>query len=84
SMEGDTLTGIRSLPVQLGIPGAARFACLVMTVPQVAVIAFLYGWSRGWHAAIVALLLVGQIALMRRLLAAPRAKAAWYNGTGTT
>ena len=76
SVEGDTLTGIRSLPVQLGIPGAARFACLVMTVPQVAVIAFLYGWSRGWHAAIVALLLVGQIALMRRLLAAPRAKAA--------
>ncbi|MCJ2110036.1 chlorophyll synthase ChlG [Methylobacterium sp. E-025] len=84
SVEGDTLTGIRSLPVQLGIAGAARFACLVMTVPQVAVIAFLYGWSRGWHAAIVGLLLVGQIALMRRLLAAPRAKAAWYNGTGTT
>ena len=84
SVEGDTLTGIRSLPVQLGIPGAARFACLVMAVPQVLVIAFLFVWGRGWHAGIVAMLLLGQIALMRRLLAAPRAKAAWYNGTGTT
>ncbi|GJD44343.1 1,4-dihydroxy-2-naphthoate octaprenyltransferase [Methylobacterium cerastii] len=84
SVEGDTLTGIRSLPVQLGIPGAARFACLVMAVPQAAVIAFLFAWSRGWHAAIVAMLLLGQIALMRRLLAAPCEKAAWYNGTGTT
>ena len=74
SVEGDTATGIRSLPVQLGVEGAARFACLVMALPQVAVIALLFGWSRGWHAAIVALLLVGQIVLMRRLLGgSPRA-----------
>jgi chlorophyll synthase len=32
----------------------------------------------------VAALLLGQVALMSRLLAAPRARAAWYNGTGTT
>lgn len=84
SVEGDTVTGIRSLPVQLGIDGAARFACLVMALPQVAVIAFLVSWDRGWHAAFVALLLIGQFALMRRLFDTPREKATWYNGTGTT
>ncbi|MDR7036333.1 chlorophyll synthase [Methylobacterium sp. BE186] len=84
SVEGDTRTGIRSLPVQLGTDRAALFACWVMALPQVAVVLCLLAWQRPWHAGTVALLLLGQLVLMRALLAAPRAKAAWYNGTGTT
>ena len=84
SVEGDGRTGIRSLPVQLGTLGAARLACLVMAVPQVAVILGLFAWSRPWHGTVIGVLLLGQFVLMRRLLAAPRERAAWYNGTGTT
>ncbi len=84
SVEGDTRMGVRSLPVQLGVDRAARLACWVMAVPQVLVIALLLYWAAPIHAAIVAALLIVQGALMGPLLKAPRAKAAWYNATGTT
>ncbi|HEX8417729.1 MAG TPA: chlorophyll synthase ChlG, partial [Methylobacterium sp.] len=84
SVEGDRRMGIRSLPVQLGTDGAARLACMVMALPQVAVILSLLAWDRLWHAGLIGALLVGQFVLMARLLKAPREKAAWYNGTGTT
>lgn len=84
SIEGDKTMGVRSLPVQMGVDRAVRFACLVMGLPQVVVIGLLLSWGHPWHAGIVALLLAVQVALMIRLVAAPRAKAAWYNATGTT
>ncbi|MCJ2085761.1 chlorophyll synthase ChlG [Methylobacterium sp. E-005] len=84
SVEGDRRMGLLSLPVQMGSQRAARFACLVMALPQVAVIGLLAGWGRYWHAGIVAALLAGQVALMIRFLENPRERAAWYNGTGTT
>ena len=84
AVEGDARMGIRSLPVQLGIDRAARFACLVMALPQLGVIALLAAWERPFHAGLIAALLAGQFALMPRLLRAPREQAAWYNGTGTT
>jgi chlorophyll synthase len=84
SVEGDTATGIRSLPVQLGPARAARFACLVMAAPQVVVIALLLAWGQPWYALAIAALLAGQAALMVRFLEDPRGRAAWYNGTGTT
>jgi chlorophyll/bacteriochlorophyll a synthase len=84
SVEGDKRMGILSLPVQLGVDGAARLACVVMAIPQVVVIAFLLGWGRPWQAAMVAALLIGQLLLMTRLLRSPRREAAWYNATGTT
>ena len=84
SVEGDRLMGIRSLPARLGVDAAARLACWVMAVPQVVVIGLLAAWGRPWHAAVLAVLLAGQGWLMRRLLAAPRERAAWYNATGTS
>ena len=84
SVEGDIKMGVRSLPVQLGVDPAARLACWVMAVPQVAVIALLFFWQRPIHALVVAALLLAQFALMRRLLSDPRKHAAWYNATGTT
>jgi chlorophyll synthase len=84
SVDGDQQMGVMSLPVQLGVEKAARLACWVMAAPQIVVIALLYAWSLPLHAAAVAALLVGQFALMRRLLADPRGQAPFYNATGTT
>ncbi|MBZ8132228.1 chlorophyll synthase ChlG [Afifella sp. IM 167] len=84
AVEGDIEMGVRSLPVQLGVDRAARFACWVMAVPQIVVVALLLLWGTPIHAAIVAVLLLVQFFLMARLLKAPRERAAWYNATGTT
>jgi len=84
AIEGDKQLGIRSLPVQLGVQGAARLACVVMAAPQVVVIALLFAWNKPIHAALVVLALLAQGYLMRRLLTDPRQHAPWYNATGTT
>ncbi len=84
AVEGDRATGLRSLPVVLGIDRAARVACGVMAVPQVVVVVLLGVWDHRVVAGIVAALLLGQLALMRRLLSDPRRHTPWYNATGTT
>jgi chlorophyll synthase len=84
SVEGDRVMKLKSLPVQLGVDRAAKLACWVMALPQVVVIALLWSWGQPIHASIVAGLLLVQLGLMARLLKAPRARAAWYNATGTT
>jgi chlorophyll synthase len=82
AIEGDRLTGIRSLPVQLGVDKAARIASLVMAVPQVAVVALLVSWDRPLHALAVATLLAAQGFAMARLIRDPAKYTPWYNGTG--
>ncbi len=84
SVEGDRRTGVRSLPVQLGVDRAARLACWFMAVPQVAVILLLFTWGHAVHAVGVTGLLVVQLLLMERLLKAPKQRAPWYNATGTS
>ncbi|MDT7950608.1 MAG: chlorophyll synthase ChlG [Acetobacteraceae bacterium] len=84
SVEGDTQTGIRSLPVILGVSRAAGLACWVMALPQVVVIAVLLRWGAPFQACGVVALLAAQLILMPRFLRAPRAQAIWYNATGTT
>lgn len=82
SVEGDKRMGIDSLPVLLGVSNAARFACLVMAVPQVAVVGLLLAWQLPFYAASVGALLIGQLFLMAHFLKSPRERAPWYNGTG--
>jgi len=82
SIKGDRQTGIASLPVLLGVDGAARTACAIMAAPQVIVIALLVHWGQPVHAGIVTLLLAAQLAMMARFLAAPVEKALWYSGFG--
>jgi chlorophyll synthase len=84
AVEGDRATGLRSLPVVLGVDRAARVACLVMALPQVLVVVLLGLWGHAIVAAVVAVLLLGQLGLMRRLLGDPLARTPWYNATGTT
>jgi len=82
SIKGDQQMGIDSVPVLLGAKGAAWAASLIMAAPQVVVIGLLFAWDRPWHAAIVVVLLLAQIAMMRKLIATPIEKALWYSGFG--
>lgn len=82
SVEGDKRTGIYSLPVLLGVGNAARFACVMMAVPQLAVVAMMLVWQRPFYAAAVAALVLAQLFLMVHFLKSPRERAPWYNGTG--
>jgi chlorophyll/bacteriochlorophyll a synthase len=84
AVEGDIATGVRSLPVVLGVNNAARLACVVMAVPQMIVVGLLARWGHELSAMIVAALVVGQLGLMTRLLRDPRKYAPWYNASGTT
>ena len=82
SVEGDKRMGIDSLPVLLGVERAARFACLVMAVPQAVVVVLLLLWQRPLYALAVGTLLIAQFFLMAHFLKSPRERAPWYNGTG--
>lgn len=84
AIDGDRQMGIRSLPVILGPDNAARLACLIMALPQAAVVALLVQWSHPGFAIGVGALVLVQCALMIRLLGDPRRFAPWYNATGTT
>jgi chlorophyll synthase len=84
SIEGDRRWGVGSLPVRLGAEYAGDVACIAMALPQFAVVALLTVWGASYHAIAVGVLLGVQLLLMRRLLADPRGRAPWYNGTGVT
>jgi chlorophyll synthase len=82
SVSGDARMGVRSLPVQLGVQRAAWVACIFMIVPQLIVIGLLVAWQRPLHAAAIGALVVAQLLMMARLVAAPAEKDYWYNATG--
>jgi chlorophyll/bacteriochlorophyll a synthase len=84
AVQGDRATGLRSLPVTMGVRPAALFACAVMALAQFAVVALLLWQSLTLSAAIVALFLAIQIALMLRLVGNPAKFAPWYNATGVS
>ena len=82
SVAGDRQMGIGSLPVRLGVQNAARAACVIMALPQVAVILLLISWQRPVHALALVMLVFLQLVLMDRLLDDPPARATWYSGFG--
>ncbi len=84
ALEGDRQTGVNSLPVTLGPDCAARLACYVMAIPQLAVIGLLFYWDRPWFGLAIVVSLILQLYAMRVLLRDPKGKAPWYNGTGVS
>lgn len=84
AIAGDRRLGIRSLPVQLGVRGAAWVACALMALPQMTVVWLLLDWGRPLHGAVVALLLGVQVALMVRFLGDPPGRATWYSALGVS
>jgi chlorophyll synthase len=84
AIEGDRQTGVRSLPVQLGVENAAKLACAVMLAPQAIIIALLLAWGQPLHAIAVMLSFGVQIFLTSRLITDPRKLAPWFNATGVS
>ncbi|MBK6472750.1 MAG: chlorophyll synthase ChlG [Betaproteobacteria bacterium] len=82
AIEGDRQMGIGSLPVRLGVRGAARAACVIMAVPQFVVVGLLLHWGQPVHALGIVGLLVGQGLMMKRFLSDPVRHALWYSGFG--
>ena len=82
SVEGDRQMGVGSLPVRLGVERAARTACWVMVLPQLGVILLLLEWQRPLHALAVLLLILGQLKLMQRFVAAPAERALQLSAFG--
>ncbi|MEO1648016.1 MAG: chlorophyll synthase ChlG [Pseudomonadota bacterium] len=82
AVEGDRATGLKSLPVTMGVKGAARFACLVMAAAQIAVLALLVTWQLNISAGLVGVVLIAQLVAMPRLLSDPAKYAPWYNAVG--
>jgi chlorophyll/bacteriochlorophyll a synthase len=84
AIDGDRRMGIASLPVQLGVRGAARCACFFMVAAQLVVVVSLFVWGLGAHAGVVMALVVAQAMLMARFLQDPIARAIWYSALGVT
>ena len=84
AIEGDKALGLKSLPVLMGSERAARFACWVMALPQMAVVAFLLYWQLPLAALLVGASLVAQVGCMRRFMTDPLKFAPWYNATGVS
>ena len=82
AVDGDRQMGIQSLPVSLGVAGAARTACWFMAVPQVIVVGLLIAWGAPWYAAGIVGLMAAQALLMRHFLASPTERALLYSGFG--
>lgn len=84
AVEGDRVTGLRSLPVTLGVKPAALLACAVMAGAQFAVIALLITEDLILSASVVGLFTAIQLGLMVRLVGNPAKFAPWYNATGVS
>lgn len=84
SVEGDTRLGVKTLPVQMGSARAARFACWVMGLSQLAVVVCLAIWKMPIAMLIVAGSLLAQLLCMRKMLTDPQQYAPWYNATGVS
>ncbi|MFY9248910.1 MAG: chlorophyll synthase ChlG [Burkholderiaceae bacterium] len=82
AIEGDRQMAVASLPVQLGAQGAARVACWMMWLPQVAVAALLWSWALPWHALAVLALSLMQWPLMATFLKNPIDKALQMSAFG--
>jgi chlorophyll/bacteriochlorophyll a synthase len=84
AVKGDSATGLRSLPVVMGVRNAALFASATMAGAQAAVITVLAAQDHVLSAAIVAALLLVQLGLMAKLVRDPAKFAPWYNATGVS
>ena len=82
AIDGDRQMGVRSLPVQLGVRGAALNACSLMLLPQALIVLILFTWDMPWRALTIALLMVGQFAMMVYFLRDPIKRALFLSGFG--
>ena len=82
AIEGDRKMGVRSLPVQLGVRGAAINACSLMLFPQACVTLILLAWNMPWRALTIAMLMLGQLVMMLYFVRDPIKRALFLSGFG--
>ena len=82
AIEGDRRMGIKSLPVQLGVNGAALLAGAVMIAAQLGVVALLVAIDARWSAVAVSVLIAVQVGSLVYLLKDPIKRAVWYSAVG--
>ncbi|MEM6463722.1 MAG: chlorophyll synthase ChlG [Pseudomonadota bacterium] len=82
AIDGDRQMGIRSLPVQLGVKGAALTAGAVMLAAQLGVIVLLLLMGSTWAMLVVSLLTAAQAAALVYFVADPIRRAVWYSAIG--
>jgi chlorophyll/bacteriochlorophyll a synthase len=81
SMAGDTLMGIRSIPVQYGKVVAARLVVITMGLAQLGVIALLLLWGHPVAAGVVFALLALQSIPNVRFIRDPEHNEVFFNAT---
>lgn len=84
AVEGDRVSGVRSIPVMLGERRAAHLACWTMAIPQLIVALLLSRWGLIFPAALVAFSVASQFVFMQKLIANPAKEAPLYNATGVS
>lgn len=82
AVEGDRQTGVKSLPVTLGIRRASMWSAGIMAVAQLGVVTVLAGEGLVWAPALITISLICQIPLMRKLFKNPARLAPWYSMWG--
>lgn len=84
SIAGDTIMGIRTIPVQYGPKAASWIALGIMDIAQILMAVVLVLNGKWFNMLLVGLFLLVQLPLQRKFLHDPKGKAIWYNATGTT
>jgi len=82
AIDGDRQMGVRSIPVQLGVRGAAINACSLMLFPQAIIVLILFAWDMPWRALVIASLMLGQGVMMLYFLRDPIKRALFLSGFG--
>ncbi len=84
AVEGDRVSGVRSIPVMLGERPAALLACWTMALPQLVVAYLLLRWELVFPSALVLFSVACQFVFMQKLIAEPAKQAPFYNATGVS
>lgn len=82
AVRGDKETGVKSLPVTLGIRRASMWSAGIMSVSQLGVVAVLALEGLVWAPFLITLSLICQLPLMRKLFKDPARLAPWYSMWG--
>lgn len=84
SIDGDRLMGIKSIPAQMGADWAAMSAVITINAALFCATLYMLGTGNTTAAAIMFVLMLGQIPTQRKFLhmTDPRARAIFYNASG--
>jgi chlorophyll/bacteriochlorophyll a synthase len=84
SIQGDRISGIRSIPVLYGIERAAWLIVLTMNLAQVGVLLAFIAWQQWWIVGVLAALLLIQLPFQASFLRAPLERHLKFSAFGVS